>query len=534
MFSVPTEMSTITMLTLMAGVLMTFILIFIAYRTNRSCFQSVSKCWCCSKSTSLNSKRRISKELEIFNGGVDTIRTKNRTIQRQISICQDDCDPINYEPFKRRSTNILKQQAIYASLALKNNTKTLESLMNNKEGKTGKDLISLAEKGRIGKQTSTEGSASSETGSAEDNTGFILEKKSAILRRLKTASTESKESSTDVAGHKYQMLSNYLDNYESDTQSSNLPDFSPNTTISEPVMNGPIKCGRLEASFAYDAPSKRLCVTVIQANEIPFGEPRAGVNQVYVQVILLPHKKTKYRTKSKPIFCPVFNESFTFNRINPEGIMNLGLRFRVYSLCFARKNHLIGESRLLFACMKPQQQETKLWFSLETPLKRPSTDLRSDVSSLARTDSTSSQSLYNTLPELLLGLAYNGTTGRLSVTVMKGSQFRCISTRTPDTYMKITLVSSSGQEIARCKTSVCRAQPNPHFKETFIFQVALFQLPDVSLMLFAYNKRSIKRKELIGWLALGCNSSGDEELSHWNDMRDSKGEQVARWHVLLE
>ena len=32
----------------------------------------------------------------------------------------------------------------------------------------------------------------------------------------------------------------------------------------------------------------------------------------------------------------------------------------------------------------------------------------------------------------------------------------------------------------------------------------------------------------------GLNNSGEEELSHWNDMRESKGEQVCRWHVLLE
>ena len=32
----------------------------------------------------------------------------------------------------------------------------------------------------------------------------------------------------------------------------------------------------------------------------------------------------------------------------------------------------------------------------------------------------------------------------------------------------------------------------------------------------------------------GMKSSGEEEQSHWNDMRESKGEQVQRWHVLLE
>lgn len=172
-------------------------------------------------------------------------------------------------------------------------------------------------------------------------------------------------------------------------------------------------------------------------------------------------------------------------------------------------------------------------------------------SSLDRSDSLSLQSLHNTSPELLLGLSYNGTTGRLNVTILKGthscshilakihvyrtgSQFRCASTRVPDTYLKITLISSSGQEISHCKTSVCRSQPNPQYRESFIFQVALFQLPDVTLMIAAYNKRSIKKKELIGWISLGYNSSGDEELSQWNDMRDSKGEQVCRWQVLLQ
>lgn len=45
-----------------------------------------------------------------------------------------------------------------------------------------------------------------------------------------------------------------------------------------------------------------------------------------------------------------------------------------------------------------------------------------------------------------------------------------------DTYVKLSLVSSNGQEIARSKTSVRRGQPNPLFKETFIFQVKLFVL----------------------------------------------------------
>uniref|UniRef100_A0A670XUZ7 C2 domain-containing protein n=1 Tax=Pseudonaja textilis TaxID=8673 RepID=A0A670XUZ7_PSETE len=103
-----------------------------------------------------------------------------------------------------------------------------------------------------------------------------------------------------------------------------------------------------------------------------------------------------------------------------------------------------------------------------------------------------------------------------------------------DSYGKLCLLNSVGQEMSRCKTSVRRGQPNPIYKETFIFQVALFQLSDVTLMISIYNRRSIKRKEMIGWISMGQNSSGEEELSHWQEMKESKTQQVCRWHMLLE
>lgn len=103
-----------------------------------------------------------------------------------------------------------------------------------------------------------------------------------------------------------------------------------------------------------------------------------------------------------------------------------------------------------------------------------------------------------------------------------------------DTYGKLFLLNSVGQEMSRCKTSLRRGQPSPVYKETFVFQVALFQLSDVTLMVSIYNRRSMKRKEMVGWIALGQNSSGEEEQDHWEEMKESKGQQICRWHTLLE
>jgi len=35
-------------------------------------------------------------------------------------------------------------------------------------------------------------------------------------------------------------------------------------------------------------------------------------------------------------------------------------------------------------------------------------------------------------------------------------------------------------------------------------------------------------------VAVGYTNSGDEELSHWNEMRDGNGDEMCRWHILLE
>ena len=35
-------------------------------------------------------------------------------------------------------------------------------------------------------------------------------------------------------------------------------------------------------------------------------------------------------------------------------------------------------------------------------------------------------------------------------------------------------------------------------------------------------------------VAAGYTNSGDEELSHWTEMRESNGDEMCRWHILLE
>ncbi|XP_014662631.1 PREDICTED: synaptotagmin-14-like isoform X4 [Priapulus caudatus] len=323
-------------------------------------------------------------------------------------------------------------------------------------------------------------------------------------------------------------LSAYGETVTSDEHLFDVSDLHP-----EPSLIS--RCGTLEVTLGYDLPRRRMNVVVHHAQNIP-SKDRGGASHTQVRLLLLPTKKQRFKTKIRVGENPEFSETFVCSKVNPEDVSAMGMRFRLYGCERMRRQRMIGENVISFAQLNLDQETTHV-LHLEPRSNLSHSDSKTDVTSLSRSDSASStQSMqHGGVPELMIGLAYNGTTGRLSVDVIKGSHFRNMAMqRAPDTYVKLSLMGANGQEVARSKTSIRRGQPNPLYKETFMFQVALFQLPEVTLMVSVYNKRSMKRKEMVGWFSLGINSSGEEELSHWNDMRESKGDPVCRWHVLLE
>ncbi|XP_033861437.2 synaptotagmin-14 isoform X5 [Acipenser ruthenus] len=295
------------------------------------------------------------------------------------------------------------------------------------------------------------------------------------------------------------------------------------------------KYGTLDVVFDFDSGEQRLMVTVTAVTDIP-ALNRIGNTSWQVHLVLLPTKKQRAKTGIQRGPCPVFTETFKFNRIESEMIGNYSVRFRLYSIRRMKKEKVLGE-KIFYLTKLNLQGKMSVPVILEPCCNLTGCDSQMSTSELSCSETTSScQTLaHNSTPEILVGLVYNATTGRLSVEVIKGSHFKNLAAnRPPNTYVKLTLLNSMGQEMSKCKTSIRRGQPNPIYKETFIFQVALFQLSDVTLVLSVYNKRSMKRKEMIGWISLGFNSSGEEELNHWTEMKESKGQQVCRWHTLLE
>uniref|UniRef100_T1J0L6 C2 domain-containing protein n=1 Tax=Strigamia maritima TaxID=126957 RepID=T1J0L6_STRMM len=528
------------------GALLVFLVVFFLYLNRKLCFSTIGGLPCCDGS--VKGKEIKSKDLEAAKV-LDGSKNGSAYAYEEPESSSDSDDEVIQRLQQSFSVNsgLRKTSSSYSTRLKKTDSKSADSSghvdhstekkLEKQPGDTSSDLISLAEKGRVGGGSS--GSSETSGPETQDEEGLTSQQ-----RLMAQASTTKRP---------------YHDNRAFRTHDDQSPAGSDrafsgcgDSVIDEQLFDvsdlqsgygdQPLisKCGNLEAAFAYDAPTRKVTIRVLQARDIPTKD-RGGANNVQVRLLLLPSKKQKHKTKIRQGDCPQFNETFLFSRINPEEVTSMGVRFRLYGCERMRRERMIGESIVSFVSLN-LDQETTHWLTLEPRTNlacviKQHGDSKTDLSSLARSDSTgSTQSMqHGGVPELLLGLSYNGTTGRLSVEVIKGSHFRNLAmNRAPDTYVKLSLMSSNNQEIARSKTSIRRGQPNPLFKETFMFQVALFQLPDVTLMVSVYNKRNMKRKEMIGWFSLGLNSSGEEELSHWNDMRDSKGEQVCRWHVLVE
>ncbi|XP_062378930.1 synaptotagmin-14 isoform X2 [Sardina pilchardus] len=292
--------------------------------------------------------------------------------------------------------------------------------------------------------------------------------------------------------------------------------------------------GTLDVMFNYDSGDQRLAVTVMSVTDIP-PLKRTGNISWQVHLVLLPTKKQRAKTGIQKGPCPVFKETFRFSHVETEMIGNYAVRFRLYSIRRMKKEKVLGE-KVFYLTKLNLQGKMSVPVILDPCPTIPGSESQVSISEMSSESASSFQSAgQGSSPEILVGLVYNATTGRLSVEIIKGSHFKNLAAnKPPNTFVKLTLLNSMGQEMSKCKTSICRGQPNPTYKETFVFQVALFQLSDVTLILSVYNKRSIKRKEMIGWISLGLNSSGEEELTHWTQMKESKGQQVCHWHSLLE
>ncbi|CAK6962758.1 synaptotagmin-14b isoform X7 [Scomber scombrus] len=312
------------------------------------------------------------------------------------------------------------------------------------------------------------------------------------------------------------------------------------------------KYGTLDVAFEYDSGEQWLAVTVTAATDIPALKQTGNISW-QVHLVLLPTKKQRAKTGVQRGPCPVFTETFKFSRVEQDALGDYAVRFRLYSIRRMKKEKVLGE-KVFYLTKLNLQGKIALPVTLEPGSELTGCGSLVSVSRSAGAVSYRSTEDHST-PEILLGLIYNSATGRLSAEVIQGTHFKTTASDKPvnglfccikhfvggqlyimrDTYVKLTMLDSKGKEMSKCKTAVCRGQPNPTYKETFMFQVALFQLSEVSLVVSVFCRRSSMRpREKLGWVSLGLNSTSEDQQTHWTEMKEAEGQQVCHWHTLTD
>ncbi|KAM3861031.1 synaptotagmin-14-like [Diretmus argenteus] len=343
--------------------------------------------------------------------------------------------------------------------------------------------------------------------------------------------------------------------YEEDVPSDSTAVLGPEDGSQLPAAYEPEalgKYGTLDVAFEYDSGEQWLAVTVTAATDIPTLKQTGNISW-QVHLVLLPTKKQRAKTGVQKGPCPVFTETFKFSRVEQEALGDYAVRFRLYSVRRMKKEKVLGE-KVFYLTKLNLQGKMALPVTLE-----PGSELTGCGSLVSVSRSAGAVSYRSagdsSMPEILLGLIYNAATGRLSAEVIQGSHFKNTASDKPnnglfccvkhfiggqlyvmrDTYVKLTMLDSKGKEMSKCKTAVCRGQPNPTYKETFVFQVALFQLSEVSLVVSVFCRRSsMKPRERLGLVSLGLNSTGEEQQAHWLQMKEAEGQQVCHWHTLTD
>ncbi|OAF70920.1 putative synaptotagmin-14-like protein, partial [Intoshia linei] len=132
--------------------------------------------------------------------------------------------------------------------------------------------------------------------------------------------------------------------------------------------------------------------------------------------------------------------------------------------------------------------------------------------------SESRKLLYGGYPEVLIEIKYTIKTGIVKVGLIRGNNFQqVIKKEKPDTYVKLKYILPE-KPVVKCKTEVCEKQAHPIYQESFQLKLANRNIENALLMITVIEKKSLGRKNVIGWIAMGnvVGNSGESEMNHWN------------------
>ncbi|NWW17627.1 SYT11 protein, partial [Falcunculus frontatus] len=275
-----------------------------------------------------------------------------------------------------------------------------------------------------------------------------------------------------------------------------------------------VMLGDLTFSVDYNFPKKALVVTIQEAHGLPVMDEHTQSSDPYIKMTILPDKRHRVKTRVlRKTLEPVFDETFTFYGIPYSQLQDLVLHFLVLSFDRFSRDDVIGEVMVPLAGVDPSTGKVQLTREI---LKR---NIQKCISR----------------GELQVSLSYQPVAQRMTVVVLKARHLpkMDITGLSADPYVKVN-VYYGRKRIAKKKTHVKKCTLNPVFNESFIYDIPVDLLPDISIEFLVIDFDRTTKNEVVGRLILGAHSGSAAGAEHWREVCDSPRKAVAKWHSLSE
>ena len=267
----------------------------------------------------------------------------------------------------------------------------------------------------------------------------------------------------------------------------------------------------IDCGFYYHVSRSELAINIKQVRHCPNKDW-----QYQIHIAILPAKKYQFRTDFKNGENPMFLKLFVC-RMPTESVSDTYVRLRLYGRSMAlAPAKLLGASIISLATLPHDSDIAKA-----TQLQ-PSEEGLWAVDVVENTPDIAMDTVVNSSPTVDIGLAYSALTGRLAVEIDSAKALhKLLNIKRPtsklETYIKVLIMlgPTADRLLAQTKTRLSKGA-FPTFKEKFVFQVAQFQLQDVTVGFMFYTRK----KANFGWVAIGSISEPETpEAKHWADLR---------------
>ncbi|XP_015277619.1 PREDICTED: synaptotagmin-11 [Gekko japonicus] len=275
-----------------------------------------------------------------------------------------------------------------------------------------------------------------------------------------------------------------------------------------------VMLGTLTFSVDYNFPKKALVVTIQEAHGLPVMDEHNQGSDPYIKMTILPDKRHRVKTRVlRKTLDPVFDETFTFYGIPYSQLQDLVLHFLVLSFDRFSRDDVIGEVMVPLAGVDPSTGKVHLTREI---IKR---NIQKCVSR----------------GELQVSLSYQPVAQRMTVVVLKAKHLpkMDITGLSGNPYVKVN-VYYGRKRIAKKKTHVKKCTLNPVFNESFIYDIPVDLLPDISIEFLVIDFDRTTKNEVVGRLILGAHSVTAGGVEHWREVCENPRKQVAKWHSLSE